>query len=558
MSRALVLLIALHMRGLGRYLTRSLRTVRGALTALLGGFFFVMWVTLLLLTPERSIGIAPDTLRRNGPAFLLLYCLMNVFMSSSERAIYFSPAEVNFLFSGPFSRRELLAYKILLSLLVSLPSSLIIAILVRVHATWFVAVYIALLMGVLFQQLFGMCVSLIATTIGARAYTRSRRILLWCVIAVGAIALLQAAGSPSGWRSRYLLESVTSTSTWQVVSTPLRWFFDAFLSERLWPDLVVNVGLAMSVNLVLLGVVFALDANYLEAAATSSARIYAQIQRFRRGGMATAGRSGKPRFGLPDLPYWGGVGPILWRQLTTAVRGMGRLLVVFGLIAVFVVAPLLARSEEADSAAPGGLIVGLVIWLTVFLTQMVPFDFRGDVDHIAILKTLPLPAWRLAVGQLLAPVLLVTGAQWATLFAARLLRPEDSNVLLALAAFAPPFNFLLFGLENALFLRFPVRVAATTPGDFQAVGRNLLFMLAKLAVLMLVGGTALVAALLTGLVTQLLLNTSGRFEAADIATFAYLAGGFAGWLVVAGCGMALLPLIALAFRAFDVGRDTPA
>jgi len=29
------------------------------------------------------------------------------------------------------------------------------------------------------------------------------------------------------------------------------------------------------------------------------------------------------------------------------------------------------------------------------------------------------------------------------------------------------------------------------------------------------------------------------------------------WLMMAGCGAALLPLVALAFERFDVGRDTP-
>jgi hypothetical protein len=547
-----------------------LRTVRGALTALLGGCFFVMWLAAMLIAPERTGAIAPDTLLRNGPAFLLIYCLMNVFVSTGERAIYFSPGEVNYLFAGPFGRREILAYKILLTLLVSLPSSLIIAVFLRVHAVWFLAAYVALVLAVLFQQLFGMAVSLLATTIGARAYTRSRRVLLAIVILIGVIALMQAA--PGGLRSRAFLESVMRTPTWHIVSTPLRWFFEAFLAKNLWPELIVNAGLAMSVNLVLLGLVFALDAQYLEAAASSSARIYSQLQRFRRGGLAAGGRGGTARFGIPDLPYLGGIGPVLWRQVTTAIRGLGRLAIVLGLIAVFAVVPLLTQPDEVESRAPGTLfptiffgvnqtgamIAGLVIWLTVFLTQLVPFDFRGDVDRIAALKTLPLAAWRLALGQLLAPVLLVTGAQWVTLAAARLLRPEDSDLLLALAVFAPPFNFLLFALENLLFLRFPVRVIAATPGDFQAVGRNLLFMLAKFAALAAIGGAAILAAGIAGLGTWLILGSAGTLDDAGMSSIAYTVGGATAWLVVAAGGFALLPLIALAFKAFDVGRDTPA
>ena len=66
------------------------------LTAMLGGGFFVLWLTTVLLAPDGAVRIDPDTLRRNGPAFLVAYCLMNVFVTSGERSIYFSPGEVNF------------------------------------------------------------------------------------------------------------------------------------------------------------------------------------------------------------------------------------------------------------------------------------------------------------------------------------------------------------------------------------------------------------------------------------------------------------------------------
>jgi hypothetical protein len=558
-SRALVLLIFLQFRGWLRYLGRNLRTVRGALTALLGVGFFGLWLFSLMAAPERALRVDPDTLRRVGPAFLVLYCLMNLLISSGERAVYFSPGEVNFLFAGPFGRREVLAYKIVLTLLVSLPSALIIAAVVRVHASWFLAAYVALLLAVLFQQLFGMAVNLIAITVGARAYSRGRRLVVAAAVVLAVAVLVQTVGPPGHWRSRELVETATAAPWWHTVSTPLRWFFDAFLAERLWPDLVKYASLALAVDLVLLGVVFALDANYLESVAASSARIYAQIQRFRRGGMAAGGRGGSARFGMRDLPYWGGIGPVLWRQLTTAVRGIGRLALVLAVIGAFVVVPVLAQNDEADvRGAPGAVLAGTVVWLTVFLTQLVPFDFRGDVDRIAALKALPLASWRLSLGQILAPVLLVTGTQWATLAVACVLRPEQAEMFLALAAFAPPFNFLLFALENLLFLRYPVRVMASAPGDFQAVGRNLLFMLAKLAVLAVVATVAAMVGAATYMVTRFVVGTAPGLVPAEVDTVTLAAGMAAGWLVLTFSGLCLVPAVAWAFRAFDVGRDTPA
>jgi hypothetical protein len=113
-------------------------------------------------------------------------------------------------------------------------------------------------------------------------------------------------------------------------------------------------------------------------------------------------------------------------------------------------------------------------------------------------------------------------------------------VVLACAAFTLPFNFLLFALENLLFLLFPTRLAAATPGDFQTMGRNVLFLLGKVLAL----GVVLLAAGVVGGLAWFLTGSPW-------------AGAAAAWPVVAASGAALVPFIALAFQAFDVGRDTP-
>jgi hypothetical protein len=157
-----------------------------------------------------------------------------------------------------------------------------------------------------------------------------------------------------------------------------------------------------------------------------------------------------------------------------------------------------------------------------------------------VLKTLPLPAWRLAVGQLLTPVLLFTLMQCAVLAAVAANSPRQPEVVLACAAYTAPFNFLLFALENLLFLLFPTRLAAATPGDFQTMGRNVLFLLGKVLVLAVVATAALAVGAVAALVSG-----------------AAWVGVAAAWPVVALSGAALVPLVALAFQGFDVGRDTP-
>jgi hypothetical protein len=541
-NAALWLLIALQRRGWLRSLGRSLRTLKGALLAAVGLAVFVPWLLSLLLT-DTAGAFEPGGLRRVGPAALLGYCLLNVLFSSNEKAVYFSPAEVNFLFTGPFGRREVLAYKLLLTGLVGLPTALLMSVFVRVRGAWFPASFLGVLLIVVFLQLFSTALSLLGSALGARFYTRGRRLALGLALVLGVLVLVQAGGSPANWDPRALAERVADTPAWRLASLPLSWFFDTILARRLWPDLVVSCALSLLVDLALLGLVFGLDAHYLEASAAASARLYARIQRLRGRsvGAAGSGPAGpRSRWQVPSLPWWGGVGPIFWRQLTTALRGLGRLVLVLLVLGTGLVAPMLAGALEDESTLLFA-VLALTGWLTIFLTALVPFDFRGDLDRMALLKTLPLTPWRLAVGQLLTPVLLLSVLQWLALAAMMVAAPAHREKLLVGSAFVPPFNFLLFALENLLFLLFPVRLMAATPGDFQALGRNVLLALAKVTGLVVVG----LLALLVGVPVWLLTGS------------AWL-GAAAAWPMVALSGAALVPLVAIGFTRFDVGRDTPA
>src|SRR5262249_12261831 len=156
--------------------------------------------------------------------------------------------------------------------------------------------------------------------------------------------------------------------------------------------------------------VLTLDAQYLETAAAASAKIYAQMERMRRGGgVPSVSRPGKRRRSLPMPPWWGGVGPIAWRQATTALRNFARALVpararaAMAGVSLFTTRNAPGRTEEVTLS-----FAGLLVWLPIFLTATTPFDFRGDVDRIEALKTLPISSARLAVGQLATPIALIT------------------------------------------------------------------------------------------------------------------------------------------------------
>jgi hypothetical protein len=542
------LLIGLQTRGWARYVWRSLRSVKGALLALIGMGVMGFWL-LVILRPPPGPPVPAEQVRLYTPGLLLAYCLVSVLLSRGERTIYFTPAEVNFLFPGPFHRRTLLVYKVVSTLLLGVPTTLVMLAFLRVYASWLLAAYIGLVLTFGFITLLGMALNLLAMTVGAHLYSRGRQVLFGVLAVVAGVVLVQQGAVPGRQSTADWFAQVAATPAWKVISLPLTWFVDAFLATRWWPDLIVPASLALLVDLALFGLVMALDANYLESAAATSARVYARLQRLRRAGLAGETQRGTwARVSLPSLPYWGGVGPTLWRQMTTAMRGLGRLLIVLGVVGVLMVLPLM-DIEDKESGILTERLATIATVLTVLLTSLVPFDFRGDVDRIAVLKTLPVPAWRLALAQVLTPVLLLTLIQWIILAAVMPFAGGDLPWLLWLAAYAWPSNFLQFALDNLLFLLFPTRVMVTTPGDFQGIGRNVLFLLVKMLTLGVVAGVCTLA----GAVAWWLAQQAGWPDRQSI-----MVGLVVAWPILVFFGGVTVPCLALAFRAFDVGRDTPA
>ena len=83
---------------------------------------------------------------------------------------------------------------------------------------------------------------------------------------------------------------------------------------------VAMILMAFVFPLELVACIFAFDAQYLEATAAASAKLYARIERLRNTGggglLRTPKRAGRS---LPMPPYLGGLGPIAWRQLSTEI-----------------------------------------------------------------------------------------------------------------------------------------------------------------------------------------------------------------------------------------------
>jgi len=539
MHSALWLLLYLSFQGRLRRMVSGLRSPRGIIFAVIGVLVLMLWIVPSLLTSDTLTADELAEIRRIGPLALLGICLLNVLFSSAEGGIAFTAAETSLLFPAPFSRRQFLAYKVVSNVGAALLSAAFVTIFVRRYSAMILSAFVAVTMILTFIQLLGILLALLASTVGAVAYNRQRRILLGVAAVIAGIVVWQTGAD---WLQRdwlQILDDVLSNPIAQIVLAPMQCFIDTLTAQTVWPDLLRGAGLSLLVNVLMILVIFSLDAQFLEASAAASEKLYMRLQRVRQGGTAAISvPSGKPRLAFPFLPRLGGIGPLVWRQLTTALRSLKSLILMLLFFGIFAT-PLLLQMDTHKTDALPAMLVALLTATTLIVPPLLPFDFRGDLDRMPFLKTLPLPAWRITIGELLTPVILLSAGQCAVLAVVQFAAGLDADIW-GVVAVLIPINFLIFTVENFFFLLVPIRQVAAHPGDFQLIGRNIVVWLAKMTAI----GLTVLPATIIGLVIYFV--THNQVLAIGSATVIVV-------LVVATG----VPLVAWAFLRFDVARDTP-
>jgi hypothetical protein len=481
----------------------------------------------------------PQAVRIVAPFAILGFCIGNLVASVGENAVAFTAAEVDFLFPGPFSRRQLLGFKIIKTSLGTIFTALMLSIvLLRYSASW-ITCCVGVWLTIQFMQLFAMTVVMVGQTVGEKLYTAARRGVLLGVLA---LAIIASAPKLAGGLNRGPMEfarQVHATLAGRVLLGPFDVFARTITARSVWPALAGWGTLALLIDLLMLAIVIGLDANYLETAAVASQRRYERIQRIRRGGAVGVSHQGGSSLRVKSLPWLGGAGPIAWRQLTSAIRSSRRLIILLVIIAAGGSAVVLSHRGEPVSSA--GTIVGAGIWMNLFFVAMLKFDFRDELDRLDMLRSLPVLPSAVAAAELVAPVLMLTAMQALLLIALAIARAATWPVLAFAAAYTVPFNLLLVGIENLLFLMYPLRAAGLIAGDMQLFGRQMVVFICKF-----------------------LLLTVGIGLAAAVGTIGYILGrqswpafGIAAWFGLWGVALGTIPLLARAYSRFDPSVDTP-
>lgn len=541
MHPALLTLIALQGKALFRRSARAARSPRGIVFLVLAIVLLMIWLIPGIIRAYVGGRLPPSSALTVFPLAMLGICALNLMTSVGERAVAFLPPEVDLLFAGPFSRRELLGYKLLKSALGAVFTTSIFSILFVRYTQLWVAGWLGIFLALIFQQLFSMSVVLIGQTIGQRAYTRGRVATLAGLVGLAAIALAPLLRSGGTHTPAELASEFRASGIGRVLLAPFEVFAHIVVAPTLFPDALPWTGLAMAMIALLVLVVMWLDAQYLETAATAGQRMYARVQRVRRGmGPLRAYRGVAWR--LPPPPRLGGAGPIAWRQLTTALRQSRGVMFMLLVICVAFAVMLQMVGFSGSGGNVTGVVVGGLSWLTFIFSNVLRFDFRGDIDHIDTLKALPVSAAAISAAQLVAPVAVMAICQLSLLAVMSVVLTPHPRLIVAAIAFIVPFNILLIAVENLIFLVFPTRMNPVSPGDLEGWGRQMLVFFLKMVALTILCGIAAGLGILVSI-------ASGRLPGTFVATTVIV-------MMIEAVGF--LPLLALAFRRFDPSVNTPA
>ena len=560
MTRALLLLIQFRHVGGWRNFFRS---GRGSVIAMVGkalilfyllmiGLAWVLGVWFGLTTPQNDpvrvwLRTIVEEYARLAPIPLLLFLVLGAVLAAFERPFRFNPAEVDLLHAGPFSRRQLLTYKIgaQFSGLVALA---LLAAPLGTAVFSFLSCFTGVLLTLGLVYLFQLVVSSLGMMLGLRGSKGPLRLALSLAILAITLALVWFSFGTLRNDPVALYRRATHSWGWRLALAPLGWFVEVIMAKRVWPDLVQWASLCLVIDGVLLATVYALDArlDLQEDEADQSALEAAAAEPV----------AARVRWSFPLSSLGGSAAPLAWRQAMNVIRNPhqicvslfmnGILLFAFYAIVRFSTGLLFLPTLDGHlEVNPAGIwICGvLAILLPMVIASGLSFDFRGDMGRMDVLKALPIAPIAVVVGQLFVPVLLASAMQWVLMVVIALALRSVPLGLWVATAFVPPVSIVLMAIENLPSFWFPLRqTPGAKPEPFELFGHVMLHPVVRMVGYAVATGT-------TVLVATLVFFLFGQGVAAAMT---------AAWLTLAASGAGLVALLAHTFDRFDVTQDASA
>ncbi len=521
-------------------------------------------VTNLTFSPEQLLVV--ESL---GALVLFVLVFLAWIVPHERAALTFTEAEVAFLFPAPVTRRTLIHFKLMRSQLRILFSVLFLTLFSRrfggtalIHAAgwWMILSTLNLhFLGSSFARTIlldrGVSNWLRRLVVVGLAGAMVVGVWIW---AKRTIPELNLASIPDARSALDYLQRVLTAGPALYLLYPFRLLVRPFLA----PDAAAFFSALPPVLLIFLlhylWVIYS-DVAFEEASVAASQKLAARMAAARTGNWQGARKNQKAKRPWFNLTAAGpSATAFLWKNLL----GIGqvfspRLWIVLTVIVVVLCFSLGQSGLHQHLSWVVGFLVAIALGYSLLLgPQILRLDFRHDLPLADVLKTFPLRGWQIALGEILAPVVVLAVFQWLLLlFETGLLfylpGPQGTLFLviaLGAAMVLPVLDVILLLIPNAAVLLFPawIQTGKDSPRGIEVTGQRLVMALAQLLVLAL---TILPAAGAFAAVFFLLNFTVGPVAAILPASLA----GLVVLAVEAAFGVMLLGTL---FERFNVSEET--
>ncbi|MFO0944234.1 MAG: putative ABC exporter domain-containing protein [Pirellulales bacterium] len=362
------------------------------------------------------------------PFWAFIYLAASWLAASADRGLVMRPAEIHFLFGGPFRSREIISLHLIRLGIRSFFSAMVLSLVAAIYMPSFTSGLIGLWLLLAVSLLVGMNVSLMARSIHGTAPRIVRR-LLTIVVVISTLTMI--AQSVDLLRQQGMTADISSiaatapeTGVGQYVLPALQWMFKPLSTTSFLDECLPLLPIRLVVVSILVLTIYLLGGGFSETSATRTDQAVARRQAALRSGSA-AGTSSLARrvpVPLPSLRL-GGIVAVAWSQVVHLTRILPRYMafttVVLGLL---IVLPAMVDRQSMSGKAGIYWLSGLSLYADFLLLLQLPVGFMGPASQRELLKTLPIPNWRIVIGQLVGPcvpiVLIhsITGVLFALVF----------------------------------------------------------------------------------------------------------------------------------------------
>jgi len=550
---------------LGRFQTRAkvrkfirrIKTPRRIVLTIVAGVLLVLWLFQLVAGVLFREQADPARLRMWIPLGLTSYALWHLLKTFTAKPIEpfeWTDTEREVLLAAPLSRRDLVLFRLKSVVCAAAFKAGVFAFAMLPDLKVWPLGFLGMLMGLTLLDLIRMAAEVVAAALPTPIRNRVRA----AVLAVAGGGFLSAVIMTFiGWSQgpqmqpavvglglRFLSSCIElgSTLPGQIAQLPFRPFAAVILASASAGALLFQVVFCAAFVALAAWGLLRLDEVCLGITRERERAKFSTLLNLQDSAPSYQRTGEIPHVRVPK--FGSGVGLLMWRQLLGIRHYPASVLVSMVVPAVLSLFPMFTEGTQAWIMLQ--VVGSLVFYSFLLMPSALRFDYRRDVDRMAVLRALPISPLAATIGQLAAPVIACTVFQWFTMLVAMLIQPYPISWLLVSTILFLPVNVLIFGLENIIFLLFPYRHKQEGVNVFL---RSILTFTAK-GILFLAGAVVTIGWgwLAKGIVARM---------GGDPLSQMQWVFSLGMWTIMAITGAVMVCTIARIYSRFDPSQDTP-